>query len=233
MRLVVVELDQVVFEAGAARADALVAACLALQLPPPAPALLADAATCTAGESAARHVQAIAPDDATLGDLLTLAVERESVARLAVQARVRAGAAALLTACAAEGPVGALTRLPRAVATTAITRAGLQDLWAFVWCADDRHAVAADGSADGAAAPHVAIHAVDRDVAALRRARDTWTPRGVRRWTAIGDRPDRLVAARGLGATIIAVPVAPPEVTPDATWDNFLGRTPGDLDAAP
>jgi phosphoglycolate phosphatase-like HAD superfamily hydrolase len=235
VRLVLLELEHVIFDAPDARAEALAAACASLGLPPPDAGLRAGAHVATADELARAMATRHAPDDATLADLLLLATRREGAGRLLERARLRSGAAPFLWACASEGPLAAITRLPRSVASALLERAALTDALAVLRCADDPGPRPTSGAV---------IDPTVSDVIA------TWRARGVRRVTALVDRHDRLAAAARAGARTIAVPGLPPaaaahvmpdpsdggavgvvQVTPDATWDTFQGRVPIDLDA--
>ena len=207
MRVVVAEFERVLADTAATRAEAWRAACRAAGVGLPSDDLLALAVRDTTEEAAARLATALAPDDGGLSALLALAAERDATSRFARGVQLRAGAAAFVTACASEGRVGIVSRASRVIVATALALAGLEEVVAFVWSADDR-------ARDGAAA--------------VSRALGT-APRGAR-LAVLGDRADWLAAAAGAGARRIAVPDAPPEVTPDATWDSFQGRVPRDLD---
>lgn len=171
-----------------------------------------------AGAAAERVVAPMAPDDPARTALKSLARDREWASRLSGAVQVRAGATGFVAACAAEGRVGVVTRLPRRAAEGLVSRAGLEALLAFVWCADDR-------AADGAAA-------VTR---AIAEGRARWSVAGrpghpAPRVAVLADAREWLAAARAAGARAIAVPDAPPGVTPDAVWASFQGRRPSDLD---
>lgn len=211
MRLVVAELEDVIASTAHVRADALAVACAALGLPPPPDR--ARAAGLGVDDAAAIVAREVAPDDATLPTLLALAAEREAADRIAREARLRPGALAFVAACAAEGRFGIVTRARRVVAASLVAAAGLEEGLAFLWCADDR-------ARDGAAA---VARAVARAVAAQR-------PFGPRRAVVLADRADWLAAGAAAGARTVAVPAAPPDLTPDATWVNFQDRVPSDLD---
>ncbi|MFO0268924.1 MAG: hypothetical protein ACK53W_00085 [Gemmatimonadota bacterium] len=207
MRLVVAELEDVIASTAHVRADALAVACAALGLPPPPDRV--QGAGLGVDDAAAIVARAVAPDDATLPTLLALAAEREAASRLARESRLSPGALAFVAACAAEGRFGIVTRARRAVAESLVAAAGLEEGLAFLWCADDR---ARDG------APAVA-----RAIAAQR-------PFGPRRAAVLADRADWLATGAAAGARTVAIPAAPPDVTPDATWLNFQDRVPSDLD---
>lgn len=206
-----VEFEQVMALTAGLRVSALDAACAALSLPAPTAEWRVMAPTATTDELAARVAAAVAPDDPALPALLALHLDREMRHRTDRGVQLRDGVTRFLEDCALEGRVGVVTRAPRAVVAPALTLAGLDPLLRFVWCGDDRAGV-------GAAA-------VGRAVAEHGRM--------ARSVTLLADRADWLAAGAAAGARTIAVPSAPPEVTPAASWDNFTGRVPRDLDGPP
>jgi beta-phosphoglucomutase-like phosphatase (HAD superfamily) len=206
VHLVVFELDPVLVDGRGARAAALRAACAVHDIP--ISPLVTDRMLGGPAERAANAVLAASGrhDDA-LGALLTLTAER--LRHDGDAGALRAGAPAFVAAAAAEGRVGIITREPRHRAEALLASAGIADFAAFVWCGDDRARDVVAATRD-ALQRHAAMH-------------------GAGRLTVVADDADRLVAARALGAGTVAVPVAPEEMTPDASWDSFQGRTPADL----
>lgn len=209
MRLVLLEFEQVIAETAGLRVAALEATCAALSLPAPASAVRARAPWATTDELAALVAADSAPSDEALPAVLALHLEREFRGHIARGVRLRDGIVPFLEQCALDGRVGVVTRAIRATVAPVLSVAGLEPMIRFLWCADDR-------ARDGATA---VVNAIGEHG---RQARTV---------AVLADRADWLLAAATAGARAIAVPSAPPEVTPAASWDNFTGRVPSDLDA--
>lgn len=205
MRLVLMELDPVIVDGRRARAHAMREACAAHDVP--VMPRVTDAMLSGPPESAASQVlQALGRDDEALVALLALTADR---ARQLGDSPAMPGAAAFVAAAALDHRVGIVTREPRRRAEAMVAHVGIADHVAFLWCGDDR-----------------AQDVVAATVEALRRHQAQYPQAHV---TVLADDGPRLVAARAAGAGTVAVPQTPVEMTPDATWTSFEGRTSADL----
>lgn len=151
------------------------------------------------------------PVDASLEAVRALVTERhlQQLVR-AGGVTLRPGAAAFLAACAARGPVGIVSALPRPLAEGVLDGAGVGDAIAFLWCGAER---GADPWRRAAARPVGA---------------------GRSRVAIVGDASAAVAAARA-GFAVVHVGEGDGAALPAGTvpWPDFVGRTPDDLAELP